>query len=333
MTAVNRVEEAQMNGNLIDLISAAVGGETLACSDEFFAEASNLINPKPPVFKPDLYVPSGKWFDGWETKRHNQQPTDWVIIKLGVTGYIEACEIDTAFFNGNEAPAISVDGCILKEGQDVDKAKWSEVIAKTPCGPSQRHFFQLAKPASELFTHVRLHQHPDGGVARFRLYGKVKPTFPDDKSVVLDMASVRNGGIALHCSDQHFGRIQNLILPGTGQDMSDGWETSRSRAPGHYDWAILKLGGATELERIVVDTIHFRGNYPQSVEVSATASESDAADALESAKWARIVERSPTKADIEHEYQVSGAGPATHIKVCMHPDGGIKRVRAFGRRI
>lgn len=333
MSKVKRVEEAQMNGNLIDLVSSAVGGETLACSDEFFAEAKNLINPKPPVFKPDLYVPSGKWFDGWETRRHNQQPTDWVIIKLGITGYMEACEIDTAFFNGNEAPAISVDGCILKEGQNLADAQWTEAIAKTPCGPSQRHFFVLEQPVSELYTHVRLHQHPDGGVARFRLYGKVKPTYPQDKTTLLDMASVRNGAIALHCSDQHFGRIQNLILPGRGHDMGDGWETSRSRASGHFDWAMIKLGAPTNIEQIVVDTIHFRGNYPQSVEVFATQSTSDDLSSLQQASWKCIVERSATKADLEHKYQVADAEPFTHIKVCMHPDGGIKRVRAFGRRV
>lgn len=58
-------------------------------------------------------------------------------------------------------------------------------------------------------------------------------------------------------SDQHFGVGSNLILPGRGRyimayhggcsshslgmDMSDGWETKRSRQPDHKDWAIIKL--------------------------------------------------------------------------------------------
>jgi len=43
--------------------------------------------------------------------------------------------------------------------------------------------------------------------------------------------------------------------------MGDGWETRRRREPGH-DWAVLELGTAGRIEEVVVDTAHFKGNYP-----------------------------------------------------------------------
>jgi allantoicase len=85
--------------------------------------------------------------------------------------------------------------------------------------------------------------YPDGGIARFRAYGKVipAPPLPGLENAPLDLAHVLNGGRVVAVSDQHFGVGPNLLLPGRGLDMGDGWETKRSRAPGHLDWAIIRL--------------------------------------------------------------------------------------------
>jgi len=81
----------------------------------------------------------------------------------------------------------------------------------------------------------------DSHQARFRVYGNVTPIHPESPSDLFDMAHVFAGGRVVFTSDQHFGAGSNLILPGRGRDMSDGWETKRSRQPGHKDWAIIKL--------------------------------------------------------------------------------------------
>ncbi|CCG82824.1 Allantoicase [Taphrina deformans PYCC 5710] len=330
MASVTRVEHDPFVGQ-IDFCSAAVDGEIVSFSDQYFADAVNLLNPEPPIRRAGYYVPTGAWFDGWETRRHNKQPTDWVIIKLGVTGTAVGCEVDTAFFNGNEAPAISLEACIVHEGEDVTVAKWEEIVPKTPCGPSQRHFFKFPTPVDKLYTHVRLHQHPDGGIARFRLFGTVSPRFPEDKNVVLDLCSVKNGAVAEACSDQHFGRKENLLLPGRGKDMGDGWETARSRAEGHCDWAIIKLGAPTMPESVTIDTAFFRGNFPQRAEVYGASVPSQANSATE---WKLLV-GDEMSADAEHTLPVepgSFAEPITHVKLVIYPDGGVKRLRVFGKR-
>jgi allantoicase len=92
------------------------------------------------------------------------------------------------------------------------------------------------------FTHVRLQMYPDGGIARFRLYGNVVPAWPEDPAAIVDLAHVANGGLAVSCSDQHFGTKDNLLLPGRGEDMRDGWETKRSRGGSHVDWGYRQTG-------------------------------------------------------------------------------------------
>jgi allantoicase len=121
------------------------------------------------------------------------------------------------------------------------------------------------------YTHVKLAMFPDGGIARFRLFGMVVPVFPD-ASITVDLAHVANGGLAVACSDQHFGRAGNLLLPGRGVDMGDGWETKRSRGGDHTDWVVVKLGVPGVIEKVVVDTAHFKGNFPKMVKVEATYS-------------------------------------------------------------
>ncbi len=114
--------------------------------------------------------------------------------------------------------------------------------------------------------------YPDGGIARFRLFGIVVPVFPN-VSTTVDLAHVANGGLAVAYSDQHFGRASNLLLPGRGIDMGDGWETRRSRGGDHCDWVVVKLGTEGVIERVVVDTAHFKGNFPKMVKVEATNSQ------------------------------------------------------------
>ena len=318
-----------------DVIGEKLGGKVLKFSDEWFAEAENLIKPKAPIFDANKFVPAGKWYDGWETRRHNTEEADYVIIKMGVaSAKLIGCEIDTAFFNGNHAPHISVEAVSLGEDEGIESlpdSKWESVIPKTECGPSQKHFFVRDSITETNYTHARLRMYPDGGIARFRLYGSVVPILPSDSTTILDMASVLNGGVAIDRSDQHFGTADNLLLPGRGHDMGDGWETKRSREPGHVDWVVIRLGALTKISSVLVDTLHFRGNFPQKINVKAikVANDKDV-PRFDSDKWDLLVGDSKTGPDKELEFKVSGDKVYSHVLFTMIPDGGVKRVRVFG---
>ena len=120
---------------------------------------------------------------------------------------------------------------------------------------------------------MRLNIFPDGGVARFRVFGRVaadwaapaldRETRAHAIEGSVDLAAVTNGGLALACSDAFFGPMNNLLLPGRAENMGGGWETRRKRVadPAH-DWILIRLGARGTIGTIEVDTNHFKGNYP-----------------------------------------------------------------------
>jgi allantoicase len=331
---VTKVDEQEFKSTIYqkytDIIGEKLGGKVLAFSDEWFAAAENLIKPKEPIRDATRFTYAGAWYDGWETRRHNTEEADWVIFKMGVSSAsLIGCEIDTAFFNGNHAPFISVEATnLIDESSNFDNVNWDTIIPKVECGPSQKQFFVRDSITTNTYTHIRLRMYPDGGIARFRLYGKVQPIVPNDLSIQLDTASAIQGGVCTSFSDQHFGSVDNLLLPGRGHDMSDGWETKRSRGGDHIDWVIIKLGHKTNIKKITVDTAHFRGNFPQYIKVEAIDSIDD--PTFENSNWETIVDKSKTGADKEHDYKIELNKAFTHVKLIMIPDGGVKRLRCWG---
>ncbi|QDS71833.1 Allantoicase [Venturia effusa] len=325
----------------VDLLSKPLGSRILSCSDEWFAEASNLTTPTPPIRKPGVFVFAGAWYDGWETRRHNPEEFDWVVLRLGVSsGKVKGIGIDTTHFNGNHAPEIAVQGTFCAD-EDEEKLKrgfegWETILDKKECGPSQRHAWLLPEYTEKTYTHVRLLMYPDGGIARFRLYGAALPIFPQDVNEAFDLAATVNGGIAISCSDQHFGTKANLLLPGRGVDMGDGWETKRTRGE-HVDWVIVKLGTKGLIDKIVVDTAHFRGNFPQKVQVFALDWEGSGSPKADDEGWVEVLGPQKTGPDVEHVFEgallrgVEGRGFG-FVKLVIIPDGGVKRFRVFGRR-
>ncbi|KAF8813811.1 allantoicase [Phlegmacium glaucopus] len=322
--------------SLTELSSVALGGRIVAISDEFFAEAFHLLLVEPAPSMKGQFGPNGALFSGWETRRHN--PTyDWCIIQLGTTGTISGFDIDTANFNGNEAPEASVYALYDAELRDPlhDDPRWSEIMPRVGLGPSSHHLFKV--PTTPAFNYVKIHMYPDGGIARFRTYGQVTPVHPSDNNSVFDLAHVFAGGRVLDVSDQHFGVGSNLILPGRGKNMGDGWETKRSRTKGHNDWVVIQLGAPGFLEQVEIDTKHFLGNFPESCEIHALYTEHNInwqTAVLEEQGWTSILARTKLGPDRQHYFELENvkSNVYTHVKVTIYPDGGIKRVRFLGRK-
>jgi allantoicase len=125
-----------------------------------------------------------------------------------------------------------------------------------------------------------------------------------------------------------------MLMPGRSKIMSDGWETRRRRGPGH-DWAIVKLGMAGTIQRVEVDTAHFKGNFPDSCSIEFCEAEGAGAEIarLGTANWRQLLTRVPLKANRVHVFrrQLHAAGAATHVRLNIFPDGGVARFRVFGR--
>jgi allantoicase len=188
----------------------------------------------------------------------------------------------------------------------------------------------------ERVTHLRLKIYPDGGVARLRVHGEVVPDWPSLTRAggEIDLAAVEHGGWVIVSSDMFFGSRNNLIQPGRSTGMHDGWETRRRRSPGH-DWCILRLGTAGKISRVEVDTSHFKGNFPESCSLEVCAAPRDLVDPdkLETLPWKEILPRTKLKANSLHIYEneLQQPGGATHARFHIYPDGGVARLRLFGK--
>ncbi|KAG0022396.1 Allantoicase [Podila clonocystis] len=316
--------------DFIDLAVATRGGKILTVSDEWFAEAKNLLTAAAPISAPGRFVPTGAWYDGWETRRHNPN-YDWCVIQLGYAGTIAGFEVDTAYFTGNHSPFVSVEGFketgapVTRTHEEWAAVAWTPILSKVALEPSTRHGFKLEKPTADFYTHIRFRMYPDGGVARLRVFGTVHQVFPENKHEIYDLASAATGSVVTGFSDAHYGHPSNMLLPGRGHDMSDGWETKRSRAPGHVDHCDIKLGQAGHVTDIEIDTAHYMGNPPKAVTIAGFEIGSDAPILL--------LDQVPVGPHRQHFFKVADdltEKRLASIKVIMIPDGGIKRVRVWG---
>jgi allantoicase len=310
----------------IRLEQPRLGTRVTHASDEFFAAKERLIQPADPVFIEDKYDDHGKWMDGWESRRRRTPGHDYCIIRLGVPGIIRGVDIDTSHFTGNFPPQASIDACISND--DEPDSDWIGIVPRTDLAGDRHHF--VAVDDSNTWTHLRLNIYPDGGIARLRIYGEVRAAI--EAGGVVDLFALKNGGRALAASDEHYGSMHNLNLPGRGLNMGDGWETARRRGPGN-DWVIAALGSPGVVERVEVDTAHFKGNYPDRVSVEAVLFENHDAASPDSERWQTLLPESKLAMDQQHyfESELTDLGPVSHVRMSIYPDGGVSRLRVFGR--
>ena len=320
---------------LVNLASPKMGTKILAFSDDFFGEVTRMLNDKDPIFIEDKYDNHGKWMDGWESKRRRDGGNDWAILKLGSSGIISKIEIDTSYFTGNFPPFFSLEG-IYSETEPNKDSNWKSLIAKTNLVGDCKNNFELN--LKEKFNFVRLQIFPDGGVARIRLFGEVKYNWDRfNNEEIIELSSLKLGGSILAYNNAHYGDVSALLSEGRGKTMGDGWETRRRREPGN-DWIIIKLGQKGIIEKIEIDTAHFKGNYPDRASIQAISIDKNITtkDLIQSSEnWDVILDETKLTADNIHEYEINSnsKAEATHIRLNIYPDGGVSRLRIFGKKL
>ncbi len=317
--------------DLPDLAAEGVGGAAIACNDEFFAEKENLLKSHAAEWRDHVYTDRGKWMDGWETRRRREPGHDWCVIRLGMPGVIHGVVVDTAWFRGNFPESCAIEACTIDDPLDLRAlatAAWTEILPRVPLAGDSKNRFAIASRAR--FTHLRLNIFPDGGVARLRVHGAVVPDWARLRGLggAVDLAALASGAVVETCSDMFFGSRQNLIKPGTPFNMSDGWETRRRRGPGN-DWAIVRLAAVGTIERLEIDTTHFKGNAPGRCVVEAVYAPGASAAALDG--W-RVVHASPLQPHTRHVFEegLRRVGAVSHVRLSVFPDGGVARLRVWG---
>jgi allantoicase len=154
-----------------------------------------------------------------------------------------------------------------------------------------------------------------------------------------DLASRALGGAVVAANDEFFAAKENLVLPEPPAERTefghrgkeyDGWETRRRRTPGH-DWAIVRLGAPGIVAGVVVDTAYFTGNYPPRASVDGAAIEGHCSvDELLKADWQPLLPLTHLAGNTHNYFPVYSDRRVTHVRLNIHPDGGVARLRVHG---
>ena len=314
----------------VNLASEKLGAVAVDCSDDFFADKQRLLSDAEPEFHKGRFDAHGQYMDGWESRRRRSGGFDWCVVQLAVPGIIAGFDINTAHFTGNYPPGASIQGASSIDRPTDDD--WVELLGEVSLHGNSHHFF-AALTHDQPIRWVRLNIYPDGGVARLKVYGQpvadeVKP------GAELELSALKLGGKIVAYSDAHYGNPEVILTPGRGVNMGDGWETARRRVPGN-EWIIVKLGVPGVIERIEVDTAHFKGNYPGGCSLQAAFMPNLGQDAIvpQAMFWDEVLAYEPLTADAINPFQVGSDAPVTHVKLNTYPDGGISRLRIFGKAI
>ncbi|WP_282796410.1 allantoicase [Streptomyces sp. CC224B] len=318
-----------------NLADRQLGAGVIAANDEFFAMRENLLLPGAAEFDPEHFGHKGKVMDGWETRRRRgvsaeepwptEDDHDWALVRLGAPGVVHGVVVDTAHFRGNYPQAVSVEGTAVDgsptpEELLADDVKWTVLVPRTPVGGHAANGFAVDVPRR--FTHLRLNQHPDGGIARLRVYGEVvaDPAWLTALGA-FDVVALENGGQVEDASDRFYSPATNTIQPGRSRKMDDGWETRRRRDRGH-DWIRYRLAGQASVRALEIDTAYLKGNAAGWASVSVR----DGADG----EWVEALPRTGLQPDTNHRFVLPEAVVGTHARVDIFPDGGISRLRLYG---
>ncbi|MEU1278596.1 allantoicase [Streptomyces sp. NPDC005805] len=318
-----------------DLADRRLGAGVVAANDEFFAERENLLKPEAAHFDPEHFGHKGKVMDGWETRRRRgvsaevPHPTeddhDWALVRLGAPGVVRGIVVDTAHFRGNYPQAVSVEGASVPGSPSPaellgDDVKWTTLVPRTAVGGHAANGFTVEN--EQRFTHLRVNQHPDGGIARLRVYGEVAPD-PAWLAALgtFDVVALENGGRVEDASDRFYSPATNTVQPGRSRKMDDGWETRRRRDKGN-DWIRYRLVEQSEIRAVEIDTAYLKGNSAGWAALSVRDGEDG--------EWREILPRTRLQPDTNHRFVLDAPATGTHVRIDIFPDGGISRLRLFG---
>ena len=257
---------------------------------------------------------------------------EWIKIKSSFDNYIGY--IQNKNYIDKHFPKYKV--CSLKANifsKPNKKTKWISLLSKKKLGPNKNHNFTLKNRS--VYNYVRLNIFPDGGVARIRLYGKIYMGKINLNKKNINLTSVLNGASIVGCNNEHFGRAENIITPGKGKNMGDGWETRRRRDKG-FDWLILNSIKGNKINKIEISTHHFKGNFPSHCTLQATYipnKKTSSSIVAGSNKWKLLLDKVKLSANKTHIFKnkLMKNNKINYIKINIYPDGGISRFKIFGK--
>ena len=159
---INKIAKKKIN-----LASILNGASVVACNNEHFGKTENILAPGK----------AKNMGDGWETRRRRDKGYDWVILNTIDGKDIKEIEISTHHFKGNypsycTIQAAYLSGIINSKRIVKQSNNWKLLLNKSKLLANKSHKFKNRLMKSKKVNHVKINIYPDGGISRFRMYGK-----------------------------------------------------------------------------------------------------------------------------------------------------------------
>ena len=152
----------------INLASILNGASVVACNNEHFGKTENILAPGK----------AKNMGDGWETRRRRGKGFDWVILNTVNGKEIKDIEVSTHHFKGNYPSFCTIQASYLPEKINTNKIiklsnKWKFVLNRSNLSANKSHKFKNKLMKNNKVNYVKINIFPDGGISRFKMYGKV----------------------------------------------------------------------------------------------------------------------------------------------------------------
>ena len=87
------------------------------------------------------------------------------------------------------------------------------------------------------------------------------------------------------------------------------------------------------MSKVEIDTNHYKGNYPDRASLEGCLAPGATIEQLRAAAWSAILPQTKLAANKRHFYSgklLQSAGPYSHVRLNIFPDGGVSRLRTHG---
>ena len=157
----------KLKNKKINLASLLDGSSVIACNNEHFGKAENILAPGK----------AKNMGDGWETRRRRGKGFDWLILNSLNGKEIDKIEISTHHFKGNFPSHCSLQAAYLpnsKNSKQIVKSSnnWKYLLKDAKLSANKVHVFKNNLMKKDKINFIKINIFPDGGISRFRIYGK-----------------------------------------------------------------------------------------------------------------------------------------------------------------
>ena len=160
-------ENNKFGNKTINLASLLNGASVIACNNEHFGKAENILAPGK----------AKNMGDGWETRRRRDKGFDWLILNPIDGKKIDKIEISTHHFKGNFPSHCSLQAAFVpnkKSSSSIIKnsVKWKFLLNKVNLSANKTHVFKNILMKNDKINFIKINIFPDGGISRFKIFGK-----------------------------------------------------------------------------------------------------------------------------------------------------------------